>query len=647
MWKYSMALLFILVSGIMILPKTTAHQHHPSGEALDPNVELKIKQSLVAKDMEMTDELCRNQCLISFKEAISNYKSTDITAALKQLQKEHPHMMQLIWSRNYQSLAEGIAVGKPIGNLNEQVAKHLQEAKLITTRGKVFQSEPLSKDGETYFVLGVPSSDLNSSLIGIVHQSILKEVKDHQIKNLRVVPYPSSGNYKIEAVDPRTLQDVKVDHPEENEGVSHYHKNQIVVKFKNDPSADQLKYICQDIGCTKREKLGYTFVFETDKIEAPQLLNYFKKRLDVQYAEPHFLYLTNENSNGTPSPTSTTTANSVSSLNTKTPNDVLYGRYQWNLPLIETEKGWEIGKGSSDVIVAVIDTGVDLNHPDLQGRLVSGYNFVNNGAQPQDDVGHGTHVAGVIAAQTNNSLGVAGITWNNKIMPIKVLDSSGKGNTYSVAQGVIWATDHGAKVINMSLGNYANAQFLHDAIRYAYDHDVVLVAASGNDNTIKPGFPAAYPEVLAVAAADSRKNKASFSNYGDYIDVTAPGVNIASTYPHNQYSALSGTSMASPHAAALAALVRSVNPSLKNSEVMQVIRDTSIDIGARGQDQYFGYGLIDVVQALRKATGDQAPAVAPDTREVPVEDNGKNDNMDYETRRAPSLRDWFRNLFGR
>jgi len=193
------------------------------------------------------------------------------------------------------------------------------------------------------------------------------------------------------------------------------------------------------------------------------------------------------------------------------------------------------------------------------------------------------------------------MTWNNPIMPVKVLDASGSGSTYDVAMGIIWAADNGAKVINLSLGNYADAQFLHDAIRYAYDKDVVLVSACGNDNTEQPGYPAAYPEVLAVAATDANRNKASFSNYGDYIDVAAPGVSIASTYPDNQYAALSGTSMASPHVAALAALIRSVNPALTNKEVMDILQQSAEDIGPPGKDIYFGYGQIDVRRALQMA----------------------------------------------
>jgi type VII secretion-associated serine protease mycosin len=289
-------------------------------------------------------------------------------------------------------------------------------------------------------------------------------------------------------------------------------------------------------------------------------------------------------------------------MNGGVPNDALYSRYQWNLPLIETLQGWNIARGSQDVKVAVVDTGVDLNHPDLKDNLLEGTNIVSKGGTPpQDDVGHGTHVAGIISALVNNNEGVAGMTWFNPILPIKVLDASGSGSTYAVAQGIIWAADHGAKVINLSLGNYADAQFLHDAIKYAYDKDVVLIAASGNDNTERPGYPAAYEEVFAVAATDAKKNKASFSNYGNYIDVAAPGVSIPSTYPDNQYAALSGTSMASPHVSALAALIRSANPLLKNTEVMEIMRKSASDIGEPGKDKYFGYGLIDVVKALEMA----------------------------------------------
>ncbi len=426
------------------------------------------------------------------------------------------------------------------------------------------------------------------------------------MKNLRLEPYPNENRWKVESVDTDTLQDKVVDHPEDNQGTSHYHQNEVVVRFKQDPTEAQLTQIKNEIKAISAQKLGYTYVFRTQGMEAKALMAYFKK-WDVAYVEPHFLYLTNDyyddqEADGNKDDSSQTDTGASTSTDITAnfmPNDNLYSKYQWNLPLIETVQGWQLTRGTQDVIVAVVDTGADLKHPDLRNQLLPGYNVISDNDNPQDDVGHGTHVTGVIAALVNNNLGVAGMTWYNKVLPVKVLDQTGAGSTYSVAQGIIWAADHGAKVMNLSLGNYADSSFLHDAIRYAYNKDVALIAASGNDNTERPGYPAAYPEVLAVAASDSQNNKAPFSNYGDYIDVTAPGVSIASTYPNNQYAALSGTSMASPHVTALAALVRSTNPSLKNTEVYEIIRQTAQDLGTKGRDKYFGFGLIDVVKAVK------------------------------------------------
>ncbi|WP_261807998.1 S8 family peptidase [Paenibacillus sp. N3.4] len=406
-----------------------------------------------------------------------------------------------------------------------------------------------------------------------------------------------------------TLQDKVVDHPEDNQGTSHYHQNEVVVRFNQDPSEADLAQIKTEIKANSVQKLGYTYVFRTEAMEAKALMAYFKK-WSVAYVEPHFLYLTNDyyddQENRDTSSSDTYDATKDSGLNQQTsnlspnfiPNDNLYSKYQWNLPLIETVQGWQVNRGAKDIIVAVVDTGADLQHQDLKGQLLPGYNVISSSDSPQDDVGHGTHVAGVIAAIVNNNLGVAGMTWYNKVMPVKVLDQTGAGSTYSVAQGIIWAADHGAKVMNLSLGNYADSSFLHDAIKYAYDKDVAIIAASGNDNTERPGYPAAYTEVFAVAASDSENKKAPFSNYGDYIDVTAPGVSIASTYPNNQYAALSGTSMASPHVTALAALIRSTNPALKNTEVYEIMRKSAQDLGTPGRDKYFGFGLIDVVKAV-------------------------------------------------
>ncbi|MFC4323568.1 S8 family peptidase [Litchfieldia salsa] len=369
---------------------------------------------------------------------------------------------------------------------------------------------------------------------------------------------------------------------------SHYVNQQVVVDFKKGqlPTDNELDVMAKEINGKLLKRFNSSFIFKSDTLSTIELQSYFTKRTDVDIVEPNFILIQNEQSEAF----------------SNGPNDRLYQRYQWNLPMIQAESGWGISRGTEDVRIAVLDTGVDLDHPDLVGRLTKGYNIVDNTNLPDDDNGHGTHVAGVIASETNNKEGVAGITWFNPIMPIKVMGNEGYGSSFDIANGIIWATDNGADVINLSLGNYRDSDLLHEAVTYAFNHDVVVIAASGNDNTDHPSYPAAYPEVLSVSAIDYNGNKASFSNYGNYIDITAPGVHIPSTYLDSQYAALSGTSMATPHVAALAGLIRSVQPDMKNTEVMAIIKDTSIDIGAMGKDIYFGEGLINVSAALEAAS---------------------------------------------
>ncbi|WP_135546788.1 S8 family peptidase [Paenibacillus cymbidii] len=572
----------------------------PSERTLTAAQELAAKQSLVSGDVERTDGLCRNQCRLDLRQTLAAIRTSgDPATAVRQLRSERAHMAHVMYLRSGETPNAGVVAGELSPEAQAAAAPYIAEARQKAAAAQAYESPKLDVRGDALFVLAEPAEGGNEALIAVVRQDILRQVHAHQMKNLRVVPYPPDNNWTIESVDSDTLRDVKVEHPEENEGTSHYHKNEVVVKFRTAPTDAELRQMQADTGASSVRKLGYTYVFRSGTMEAKQLMAYFQTK-NVEYAEPHFLYMTNSLGSGS-GRAAAGSSPSPAADKASGPNDVLYAKYQWNLPIIDTLSGWDVGKGSSEVTVAVIDTGVDLAHPDLQGHLASGLNVIHEDADPIDDVGHGTHVAGVISALVNNGEGVAGMTWYNPVMPVKVLDETGAGNTYAVSQGIIWAADHGAKVINLSLGNYAEASFLHDAIKYAYDKDVVIVAASGNDNTDEPGYPAAYPEVLAVAAIDANQRKAAFSNYGDYIDVAAPGVSIASTYMHKQYAALSGTSMASPHAAALAALIRSVNPQLKNTEVMDIMKQTAIDLGPAGKDDYFGYGQIDVAKALEWA----------------------------------------------
>jgi len=317
-------------------------------------------------------------------------------------------------------------------------------------------------------------------------------------------------------------------------------------------------------------------------------------------------------------------------LSSFTPND-RYFSDQWNLPLIRVPEAWSVTRGSDIITIAVIDSGVDLSHEDLQGILVPGYDFIQNDTIPQDDDGHGTHVVGIIAALTNNK-GVAGVTWgqNVKIMPLKVLGSDGTGSTFNVAKAFVYAVDHGAKIINASLGSRVPSDLRQAAVRYAYQNDVVMVCAAGNHNPGDPHdivYPAAYRETIAVGAvtldSNERPTRASYSNYGPELDVVAPGGGgarqILSTIP-GTYGYKNGTSMATPHVTGIVALM--ISRGIVGVEnIRNLLRATAIDLGPRGRDDYYGWGLVDAYAAVTFEEGWQPLMV------FSVDENGKLDNV--------------------
>ncbi|HZK66065.1 MAG TPA: S8 family peptidase, partial [Chloroflexota bacterium] len=286
------------------------------------------------------------------------------------------------------------------------------------------------------------------------------------------------------------------------------------------------------------------------------------------------------------------------------PDDRLYRQFQWNLRQMQMEKAWEISTGSQEVLVAVLDTGIDRSHPDLEGKLLPGRDMLNDDSNPEDDSGHGTHKAGVVGALSNNGTGVAGISWGARILPVKVLNSSGVGPDSVIARGITYAADEGARVINMSFGSSTSSQLLADAVRYATQKGSLLVAAAGNtarvDNAVI--YPAAYPQVLAVAATDENDEVADFSQHHSYVGISAPGVHIVSTFwrdaGYGSYVSSSGTSDAAPHVSGLAALIWSVNPGLSPAQVKKIIQDTADDLGTPGNDEYYGTGRINAYKAL-------------------------------------------------
>jgi subtilisin family serine protease len=282
------------------------------------------------------------------------------------------------------------------------------------------------------------------------------------------------------------------------------------------------------------------------------------------------------------------------------PNDPGYPA-QWHLPRISAPGGWDVTRGSPSVTIAVIDSGIDPLHPDLSANLVPGYNFVAGNIDTHDIYGHGTAIAGIAGAIGNSGIGVAGVAWSDTIMPLVVLDSSGYGTVANVASAITYAADHGAKVINISLAFNGSTSTLQNAVNYAWNHGVVIVAAAANASTNTPYYPAALPNVIAVSAVDQNDNLASFSNYGNWITVSAPGVSVYTTANGGGYLYGSGTSVSSPIVAGLAALVFSANPNLTNAQVVNLITSNADDVGAPGFDVANGWGRINVQRTLQAA----------------------------------------------
>jgi thermitase len=280
------------------------------------------------------------------------------------------------------------------------------------------------------------------------------------------------------------------------------------------------------------------------------------------------------------------------------PNDP-YWSMQWGPQKIGADWAWNITLGAHDVLVAVVDTGIYYYHEDLGANYVMlGYDWVNQDYDPLDDHGHGTHCAGIIAATINNNVGIAGLA-QVRVMAEKVLTSGGSGYWDWVANGIIHAVDAGADIISMSLGGYGYSELVHEAIRYAYDNGVLVIAAAGNENTNMKLYPAGYDEVIAVAATDEYDSKAPWSNWGDWIELAAPGVNIISTVPWG-YESWSGTSMACPHVSGVAALVWSLHPEKTRDWVRLWLRYTADDLGDPDFDIYYGHGRVNARKAVEQ-----------------------------------------------
>ncbi|OGC13728.1 hypothetical protein A2246_06700 [candidate division WOR-1 bacterium RIFOXYA2_FULL_37_7] len=392
-------------------------------------------------------------------------------------------------------------------------------------------------------------------------------------------------------------------------------RGEILVKFKNAVSINSINTFNKQNNLklvktlVTHDKVHVLSVLdETKKVSVAELIETYKDNPSVEYVEPNFV---------------------MHALAT-TPNDFYYP-IQWGLPLIAANVGWDISKGSAEAIIAVVDTGVELSHEDLSDKIWhnpiesagtnssnnkdddgngfvddwQGWDFVQNDNNPSDLNGHGSHVSGIAASKTNNGKGVAGVSWNSRIMAVRVLNKFGDASAGKLSEGISYAVDNGAKVINLSLGAYSPSTAINNEVQNAYNQGCIVVAAAGNDGDSTLNYPAAYEHVIGVASIDRNNTRSDFSNSNNFVDVCAPGgygsgdeEDIVSCYLDNSYVYMSGTSMSTPFVSGLAALLFSQNPSWSNDQVVTRIIGTADDLGSAGWDAFYGYGKINVYNAL-------------------------------------------------
>lgn len=414
---------------------------------------------------------------------------------------------------------------------------------------------------------------------------------------------------RVDRLAQRPARALRFEKPFVRRGLCRYATDRVLVRFRPGVADAYAEGLLRSYGfpsVRQIPQIGVYSVRTSPGVSVTETLAMLRRNGDIEQARPDYRARLAEN-----------------------PNDSFFYKYQYNLRNrgivldvsdtiqpqttanadIKATTAWDETKGDPGVVIAIVDSGVDRTHPDLAAKVVSaGHDFANDDEDATDDHWHGTHVAGIAAADTNNAEGIAGVAWNCKILPVKVTEADGTGYYSWIIDGIIWATDQGAKVINISMGGDADDPFLEDACKYAYDRGVVVVASAGNDSGTVV-YPAAYDDyVLAVAATDYNDEVADFSNFGPEVDVAAPGVYILGPAPqwfvgdgYLPYLFGSGTSSAAPHVAGLAALIMSLKPDLKPAEVMKIIRYTADDVNRTahpGRDDHVGFGRINMQRAL-------------------------------------------------
>jgi len=356
---------------------------------------------------------------------------------------------------------------------------------------------------------------------------------------------------------------------------------QLIVKMKPSMPEAVFKGKLNARGATQRSEIRgiAARVIRAPKASAELLKGELARDANIEYVEPDFI---------------------AQALGTSNDPYFVQGS-QWHLSKIQAPTAWDTTTGSSTQVVAVIDSGVRASHPDLVGKVMVGYDFVANDNDANDENGHGTGVAGTLSPRSNNQIGVCGVAWANPILPVRVLDANGSGNYSAIANGIIYAADRGAKVINLSLGGTSSSRALQDAINYAWNKQCVIVAAAGNNGSNVAFYPAACTNVVAVSATNASDTRPTWSNFGSYVDISAPGVDILSVYGTDQYAAWNGTSFSSPVASGVVALMAAANSTLTNVLLVDLLIKNSDDVGALGKDIYYGSGRVNANRAVTAA----------------------------------------------
>ncbi|WP_337134649.1 S8 family peptidase [Priestia megaterium] len=392
-------------------------------------------------------------------------------------------------------------------------------------------------------------------IIKVLKQQPLEKLKINQIKN-------TSQIFKIS--DKANINESAAD--------ASQNSSQIIVKFKDNVCSEKQAAIHRKNKCTllhRNKDLDFQVLRSKKKID--KLIKRYSELDEVDYVEPDY---------------------TLSAF--YTPNDPFFP-YQYGPQKVQAPDAWDVTTSNGNIKIAIIDTGIQLNHPELSIKLWPGYNFVEGNLVPNDGNGHGTHVAGIAAALTENSLGIAGMAPSASLIPVRALDNSGNGLLSNIANAITYSTNAGAKVINLSLGSSQSSITLENAVNYAWNQGVVVIAAAGNEASSTPTYPAAYQNVIAVASTDNNDQKSDFSNFGNWVDLAAPGSTILSTYIGSYYAYLSGTSMAAPHVAGLAALLAAQGQT--NLQIRNTIQSTCDVIPGTGV--YWTYGRINANRAVR------------------------------------------------